>query len=73
MIADHVQMLNGAGGQLTEFVPPSRIFEQLSNFAEKARSTSIFVLNLSDLKPCLLSAAAALSFAWDPTTYENAI
>lgn len=35
----------------------------------QARSTSIFVLNLSDLKPAVLSAAAALSFVWDPTPY----
>ena len=47
----HVQMLNGAGGQLTEFVPPSRIFEQLSSFVRQARSTSIFVLNLSGMQP----------------------
>ena len=64
-----MQMLNGAGGQLSEFVPPSRIFEQLSDFVRQARSTDIFVLNLSDLKPALLSAAAALSFVWDPTPY----
>jgi hypothetical protein len=57
----HVQMLNGNGGQITEFVPPSRIFEQLSSFIRRARSTSIFVLNLSDLKPAVLSASAALS------------
>jgi len=30
----HVQMLNGDGGQITEFVPPSRIFEQLSHFLD---------------------------------------
>jgi len=65
----HVQMLNGNGGQLTEFVPPSRIFEQLSAFVRKARSTSIFVLNLSDLKPAVLSAAAALRFVWDPRPF----
>jgi len=65
----HVQMLNGDGGQITEFVPPSRIFEQLSSFMHQARSTKIFVLNLSDLKPAVLSAAAALSFVWDPTPY----
>jgi hypothetical protein len=65
----HVQMLNGNGGQLSEFVPPSRIFEQLSSFARQARSTDIFVLNLSDLKPALLSAAAALAFVWEPLPY----
>ena len=115
-------MLNGDGGQITEFVPPARIFEpfnftpmavnpisfgsphvrpmgrtcgepdeikknthpkyftalfreqarifeQLSSFVNQARSTSIFVLNLSDLKPAVLSAAAALSFVWDPEPY----
>eukprot|EP01043_Picozoa_sp_COSAG02_P065113 COSAG02_NODE_9725_length_2131_cov_22.852854_2_plen_197_part_01 len=62
-------MLNGEGGQLSEFVPPSRIFEQLSSFVQQARSTDIFVLNLSDLKPALLSAAAALSFVWEPAAY----
>lgn len=144
-------MLNGDGGQITEFVPPSRIFEQrenlssnqhplanlpacpparartctcwrlatsiaevplrkkktkqracsagagayvpeaevlpppavattcgrydrphsvVSSFAQQARSTSIFVLNLSDLKPAVLTAAAALSFVWDMSPYE---
>eukprot|EP00039_Didymoeca_costata_P025343 m.13034 g.13034 ORF g.13034 m.13034 type:complete len:885 (+) comp4775_c0_seq1:181-2835(+) len=66
----HVQMLDGHGGQITEFVPPSRIFEQLSFFKRMARSTGIFVLNLSDLKPALLTAAAALSFVWDASSYE---
>jgi hypothetical protein len=51
----HVQMLNGDGGQLTEFVPPSRIFQEISSFCRQARSTSIFVLNLSDLKPAVLT------------------
>ena len=46
-----------------------RIFEQLSSFIRQARSTSIFVLNLSDLKPAVLSAAAALAFVWDPSPY----
>ena len=55
--------------QITEFVPPSRIFDQLSSFVHRARSTSIFVLNLSDLKPAVLSAAAALKFVWDPAPY----
>eukprot|EP00041_Stephanoeca_diplocostata_P010786 m.172763 g.172763 ORF g.172763 m.172763 type:complete len:569 (-) comp18292_c0_seq6:430-2136(-) len=65
----HVQMLNGYGGQLTEFVPPSRIFEQLSTFCARARSTSIFVLNLSDLKPAVLTAQAALQFVWNASVY----
>ena len=34
-----------------------------------SRSTSIFVLNLSDLKPCLMTAAAALAFVYDPRPY----
>ena len=65
----HVQMLNGNGGQISEFVPPSRIFEQLSSFVRQARSTTTFVLNLSDLKPAVLSAAAALAFVYDPRPY----
>ena len=42
---------------------------RLSSFVQQARSTSIFVLNLSDLKPAVLSAAAALSFVYDPAPY----
>ena len=36
----HVKMLNVGGGQITEFVPPSRIFEQMSKFIRSSYRAS---------------------------------
>lgn len=61
------------GNQLSEWVPVSTVLSQLSQFfANSKRPTgsgtraSVFILNASDLKPYLLSLAAALAFAFDP-------
>ena len=66
----HLQYLNGGAGQLTEYVAPARIFEQLSNYLRVARSATVFLLNLSDLKPCVMGAAAAMHFVWNPDAYR---
>jgi len=50
-------MYNYAANQLTEMVPVSRIAQQLLNVVTNSKSTDIFVLNLSDLKPVPMTTA----------------
>jgi hypothetical protein len=63
----HVAMENSHANQLTELVPPSRLFEQLRVFVEKG-ATKLFVINTSDMRAVPLGTACALQFAWDPST-----
>jgi hypothetical protein len=60
------------GNQLSEWVAVSTVLAQLSAFFTRARRAdgraSVFILNASDLKPYLLSLAAAMAFAFDPTS-----
>ncbi len=65
----HTAMLNGFSNQLTEMVPPSRIFEQIANFIAKAKSTYYFILNVSDLKPVPLSSLAVSKIIWNDKPY----
>eukprot|EP00020_Sapocribrum_chincoteaguense_P001987 CAMPEP_0170745036 /NCGR_PEP_ID=MMETSP0437-20130122/8090_1 /TAXON_ID=0 /ORGANISM="Sexangularia sp." /LENGTH=797 /DNA_ID=CAMNT_0011083751 /DNA_START=161 /DNA_END=2554 /DNA_ORIENTATION=- len=63
----HVAMQNGHANQLTELVPPARLFEQLRRFVEKG-ATKLFVVNTSDMRAVPLGTACALQFAWNPTS-----
>ena len=58
------------GNQLSEWVPVSTILSELAAFFAKAKRkdgrASVFILNASDLKPYLLSLAAAMAFAFSP-------
>eukprot|EP00039_Didymoeca_costata_P032960 m.40100 g.40100 ORF g.40100 m.40100 type:complete len:827 (+) comp9627_c0_seq1:100-2580(+) len=65
----HTAMLDGSSNQISEMIPPSRIFAQLAAFIKNCSDTYYFVDNVSDLFPVLLSTEAAMKFAWDPTPY----
>ena len=62
-IYTHVAMLDGQANQLTEMVPPSRIFGSMTNFVAK-KATKIFILNVSDLVPYLMTTLAYFRAAW---------
>lgn len=59
----HVAMMNNEANQLTEMVPVERIFSEMSRY-QKARATSFFLLNTSDIRPVTMTARAAMEFAW---------
>ena len=62
-------MLDGSANQVSEMVPPSRIFDQLGKFVANCSETFLIVDNVSDLWPVLLSTEAVLKFAWDPEAF----
>jgi hypothetical protein len=53
------------GKQLTENIPPHRIFDTIGKFVNKS-ATKIVIVNLSDIKPVPIGTAAAMAFLWDP-------
>lgn len=59
----HVAMMNNAANQLTEMVPVERIFSEMGRY-QRAKATSFFLLNTSDLRPVTMTARAAMDFAW---------
>ncbi len=66
----HVQMESPKHmSQLTEMVPPSTFFDALRKFVAK-KATSIFMLNLSDLKPALFSVDYIMRYLWNPSAYD---
>ena len=60
----HTAMFMWWFNQLTEMVPPSRIFQELGRFAQ-AGATEYFLVNVSDLRPVPLSTECAMRLAWD--------
>ena len=67
----HTQMENpGYYAQLTEMTPPAAFLGAAARFV-KARATSLFVLNLSDLKPALFSTDLVLRYLWDPAPFST--
>jgi hypothetical protein len=56
--------------QLTEMVPPARIYQELGRFI-RADATEYFLLNLSDVRPVPLSTDCAMKLAWDATPYRG--
>ena len=63
----HIQMeFPGWMSQLTEMVPPSVFYDQVSKIVEKG-ATEYFMLNLSDLKPAAFTFDLVMRFLWDPS------
>lgn len=56
------------GKQLTETIPPRRIFDTIGKFVRK-NATKIVIVNLSDIKPVPIGTAAAMAFLWDPAPF----
>jgi len=65
----HVMMEDvGSRNQLTEMVPPARIFGQLGELAKK-KATKLLQINTSDLRAVALTLKAVMKFAWDPNKW----
>ncbi|KAJ9472331.1 hypothetical protein DIPPA_22850 [Diplonema papillatum] len=68
-IYTHVAMFSPWANQLTEMVPPSRIFGSMQNFRAK-KVTKFFILNVSDLMPYIMTTSAYFMSAWDGSLYS---
>ena len=60
----HTMMLDGFANQLSEFVPPERIYHEMARFV-RAGATEFFLVNVSDVRPVPLSTECAMKMAWD--------
>jgi len=60
----HTAMFMWWFNQLSEMVPPARIFRELGRFAQ-AGATEFFLVNVSDIRPVPLSTECAMRLAWD--------
>jgi hypothetical protein len=66
----HTAMMRWWFNQLSEMVPPVRIYQELGRFI-RADATEYFLLNLSDVRPVPLSTDCAMKLAWDATPHRN--
>ncbi|MBE7558911.1 glycosyl hydrolase 115 family protein [bacterium] len=64
----HTAMLSSWHNQLSEMVPPGRIYAELGRFV-RAGATRFFLVNLSDVRPVPLSTDCAMKFVWDASAY----
>ncbi len=64
----HTAMLNGGANQLSEMVPPSRIYHELGRFAQ-AGATKFLLINVSDIRPVPMTTDCAMRLAWDAKPY----
>jgi len=65
----HISMMNGRAGQLTEFIPPYRIFANVWQFYIR-NATAYGMINLSDLKYVPLTAEAVFRYLWSPSSFN---
>ncbi len=66
----HVAMFNHKSNQLTEMIPIQRIQSELIR-AISTGANSYFLLNTSDFRPVMMSTKAALSIAYDASSWMN--
>ena len=64
----HTAMYTASRNQLSEMIPPGRIYGELGRFAH-AGATNYFLVNVSDVRPVPLSTDCALRFAWNAAPY----
>jgi hypothetical protein len=60
----HTAMLNSSANQLSEMVPPSRIYSEIGRFI-RTGATNFFLVNVSDVRPVPLSTECAMRYAWN--------
>jgi len=60
----HTAMLNNSANQLSEMVPPSRIYGEIGRFA-RAGATNFFLVNVSDVRPVPLTTECAMRLVWN--------
>jgi hypothetical protein len=66
----HIAMLDGHANQLTEMIPPRRIYQQLGHFV-KRNATKYCIINVSDVQPYPLTARAISQFMWNSKDLIN--
>jgi hypothetical protein len=66
----HVAMYNRFANHISEAVPIERIGSELRRM-EEARATSYLMVNVSNIRPCLLTAEAVMEFAWRPPSADE--
>jgi hypothetical protein len=66
----HTAMLNGRANQLSEMVPPARIYHEVLRFV-KAGATMFFLDNVSDIRPVPMTTDCAMKLVWDAAPYMD--
>lgn len=66
----HTAMLNGRSNQLSEMVNPGRIYDQILRFV-RAKATSFFLVNVSDIRPVPLSTDCVMKLVWNARPFLN--
>ena len=64
----HTSMYTASRNQLSEMIPPSRIFGELGRFVN-AGATNFLLVNVSDVRAVPLSTDCAMRFAWNAAPY----
>jgi hypothetical protein len=68
----HAAWMSTYTSQLAEMVPPVTFYSQLEKYRSTAKSTDVFVLNVSDLLPVLMAAELIMKYLWSRTELEQA-
>lgn len=66
----HTAMLSGWHNQMSELVPPERIYREVGRFVQ-AKATNFLLINTSDLRPVPLSTDCLMRFAWNAGQYAG--
>ena len=64
----HTMMFDGMANQLSEFIPPLRIYQEIGRFI-RAGATDFLLVNVSDIRPVPLSTECAMRLASDARPY----
>ena len=67
----HAAWFSTFTAQLSEMVPPELAYQQIGEFDAKAKSTDVFILNVSDLLPVMFAVETIMrckgfDIIWDP-------
>ncbi len=66
----HTAMHNFMANQLTEMVPPGRIQRELGR-AARAGATEYLLVNVSDVRPVVMTTEAVMELAWNSSPWEK--
>lgn len=68
----HAAWMSTYTSQLAEMVPPVTFYSQIEKYRRSAKSTDVFVLNVSDLLPVLMAAELIMKYLWSRADLEQA-
>ena len=66
----HTAMMSFSANQLSEMVPPGRIYSELGRYVV-AGATEFFLDNVSDIRSYSLSTDCVMRYVWDASPYEG--